>query len=52
MITGHSCRDAAAAPLHRCTALLTGSKAGGWGGKAKEAVAAVNGTVVSGGDEE
>lgn len=33
-------------------ALLTGSKAGGWGGKAKGAMAAVNGTVVLGDVEE
>lgn len=31
---------------------LTGSKAGGWGGKAKEGVAAVSGTVLPGDAEE
>lgn len=36
----------------QCPDLLTGSKAGGWGGKAKEAVAAVHGTVVPGDAEE
>lgn len=35
-----------------CTALLTGSKAGGWGGKAMEAAAAASGTVALGDVEE
>lgn len=34
--------------VSQITDLLTGSKAGGWGGKAKVAVAAVSGTVVPG----
>jgi len=36
----------------QCTDLLTGSKAGGWGGKAKVAVAVVIGTVAPGDAEE
>lgn len=34
--------------VSQITDLLTGSKAGGWGGKAKVAAAAVSGTVVPG----